>query len=64
VGSLATVLARSSEIAIPEIDPLTPLLTMRSVGYNGDAQPVFESRPSCPDPRIEVRLVRRRAGLG
>jgi GntR family transcriptional regulator len=61
VATLAAILARDSEVAIPSIDPLTPLLMMSSVGYDRDGRPVFESRSTYPDPRLQLKLLRRRA---
>lgn len=60
VATLTPILARDSEIPLGEIDPITPLLTMSSIGHDRDGQPVFESRSTYPDPRIQLKLLRRR----
>ena len=61
LATLAAILARDSEIAIPDIDPITPLLTMSSIGHDRDGRPVFESRSTYPDPRLQMKLLRRRS---
>ncbi|MGE5603614.1 MAG: UTRA domain-containing protein, partial [Nitrososphaerales archaeon] len=61
IATLAAILARDSDIAIPDIDPITPLLTMSSVGHDRDGRPVFESRSTYPDPRLQMKLLRRRS---
>lgn len=61
VATLAAILARDSEIAIPDLDPITPLLTMSSIGHDRDDRPVFESRSIYPDPRLQMKLLRRRS---
>jgi len=61
IATLAAILARDSEVAMPNIDPILPVLTMSSVGYGRDSRPVFESRSTYPDPRLQMKLLRRRA---
>lgn len=61
IATLAAILARDSEVAMPNIDPILPVLTMSSVGYGRDSRPVFESRSTYPDPRMQMKLLRRRA---
>lgn len=61
IATLAAILARDSEIAIPDLDPITPLLTMSSIGHDRDGRPVFESRSTYPDPRLQMKLLRRRS---
>ena len=60
IATLAAILARDAEITIPGIDPITPLLTMSSIGHDRDGRPVFESRSTYPDPRVQMKLLRRR----
>jgi GntR family transcriptional regulator len=59
VASLRALLVRDCEIPIPGVDPLTPVLAMYSVAYNREERPVFESRSTYPDPRVQLKLVRR-----
>ena len=61
IATLAAILARDSEIVIPDIDPITPLLTMSSIGHDREGRPVFESRSTYPDPRLQMKLLRRRS---
>lgn len=61
IATLAAILARDSEVAIPNIDPCAPVLTMSSVGHDRDGRPVFESRSTYPDPRLQMKLLRRRS---
>ena len=61
IATLAAILARDSEIAIPGIDPITPMLTMSSIGHDREGRPVFESRSTYPDPRLQMKLLRRRS---
>lgn len=61
IATLAAILARDSEAPIPGIDPITPLLTMSSIGHDRDGCPVFESRSTYPDPRLQLKLLRRRS---
>jgi GntR family transcriptional regulator len=61
IATLAAILAGDAEIAIPGVDPFTPLLTMSSIGHDRDGRPVFESRSTYPDPRVQMRLLRRRS---
>jgi GntR family transcriptional regulator len=61
IATLEAILARDAEIALPGIDPITPLLTMSSIGHDRDARPVFESRSTYPDPRLQMKLLRRRS---
>ncbi len=61
IATLAAILARDSEITIPDIDPVTPLLTMSSIGHDREGRPVFESRSTYPDPRLQMKLLRRRS---
>ncbi len=61
IATLTAILARDSDIAIPNIDPITPLLTMSSIGHDRDGRPVFESRSTYPDPRLQMKLLRRRS---
>ncbi len=63
VATLRALLVRDSEIPIPGVDPLTPVLTMRSVAYNREERPVFESRSTYPDQRMQLRLIRRQAAV-
>jgi GntR family transcriptional regulator len=61
VATLAAILAQDAEIVIPDIDPVTPLLTMSSIGHDREGRPVFESRSTYPDPRLQMKLLRRRS---
>lgn len=61
IATLAAILARDSEIAIPNIDPISPVLTMSSIGHDREGRPVFESRSTYPDPRLQMKLLRRRS---
>lgn len=61
VATLAAILARDSEIPIADTDPMTPLMTMSSIGHDREGRPVFESRSAYPDPRLQLRLLRRRS---
>jgi GntR family transcriptional regulator len=60
VATLRAMLVRDCEIPVPGVDPLTPVLTMSSIAYNREGRPVFESRSTYPDPRVQLKLVRRR----
>jgi DNA-binding GntR family transcriptional regulator len=59
VATLRALLVRDCEIPIPGVDPLTPVLAMYSIAYNREERPVFESRSTYPDPRVQLKLVRR-----
>ena len=61
VAILRAQLVRDCEILIAGVDPLTPVLTMQSTAYNREGRPVFESRSTYPDPRVQLRLIRRQA---
>jgi GntR family transcriptional regulator len=59
VATLRALLVRDCEIPIPGVDPLMPVLAMYSIAYNREERPVFESRSTYPDPRVQLKLVRR-----
>jgi GntR family transcriptional regulator len=59
VATLRAMLVRDCEIPVPDVDPLTPVLTMSSIAYNREERPVFESRSTYPDLRVQLKLVRR-----
>jgi GntR family transcriptional regulator len=59
VATLRALLVRDCEIPIPGVDPLMPVLTMSSIAYNREERPVFESRSTYPDQRVQLKLVRR-----
>jgi GntR family transcriptional regulator len=59
VATLRAMLVRDCEIPIPGVDPLMPVLTMSSIAYNREERPVFESRSTYPDQRVQLKLVRR-----
>lgn len=59
VATLRAILVRDCEIAVPGVDPLTPVLMMSSIAYNRQKRPVFESRSTYPDPRVQLKLIRR-----
>ena len=59
MATLRALLVQDCEIPIPGVDPLTPVLTMSSIAYNREGRPVFESRSTYPDPRVQLKLVRR-----
>lgn len=59
IATLRAILVRDCEIAVPGVDPLTPVLTMSSIAYNRKNRPVFETRSTYPDPRVQLKLVRR-----
>ena len=59
VATLRALLVRDCEIPVPATDPLTPVLTMSSVAYNREGRPVFESRSTYPDQRVQLKLFRR-----
>jgi hypothetical protein len=59
VATLRALLVQDCEIPIPGVDPLMPVLAMYSVAYNREERPVFESRSTYPDPRVQLKLVRR-----
>lgn len=59
IATLRAILVRDCEIAVPGVDPLTPVLTMSSIAYNRKKRPVFESRSTYPDPRVQLKLIRR-----
>lgn len=61
VATLRALLVRDCEIPIAGVDPLTPVLTMHSIAYNREGRPAFESRSTYPDPRVQLRLIRRQA---
>lgn len=59
VATLRAMLVRDCEIPVPGVDPLTPVLTMSSIAYNREERPVFESRSTYPDQRVQLKLIRR-----
>lgn len=59
MATLRAVLVKDCEIPVPGVDPLTPVLTMSSIAYNREERPVFESRSTYPDQRVQLKLVRR-----
>jgi GntR family transcriptional regulator len=59
VATLRALLVRDCEIPIPGVDPMMPVLAMHSVAYSREERPVFESRSTYPDPRVQLKLVRR-----
>jgi GntR family transcriptional regulator len=59
VATLRALLVRDCEIPIPGVDPLTAVLAMHSIAYNREERPMFESRSTYPDPRVQLKLVRR-----
>jgi GntR family transcriptional regulator len=59
VATLRAILVRDCEIPVPGVDPLAPVLTMCSIAYNREERPVFESRSTYPDQRVQLKLVRR-----
>lgn len=58
VATLRALLVRDCELAIPGVDPITPVLAMYSIAYNREERPVFESRSIYPDSRVQLKLVR------
>jgi|WetSurMetagenome_2_1015567.scaffolds.fasta_scaffold49626_2 GntR family transcriptional regulator len=59
VATLRALLVRDCEIPVPGVDPITPVLTMSSIAYNREGRPVFESRSTYPDQRVQLKLFRR-----
>jgi len=64
IASLRAELAGRFEMDIQDFDPLTPMLVMKSIAYDVEQQPIFQSLSAYPDERMTFTLFRKRAGAG
>jgi GntR family transcriptional regulator len=64
IATLEAMHVQEFETRIPNVDPLSPILVMKSVAFDADDQPVFRSLSAYPDKRMRFRLLRQRLAKG
>lgn len=62
LATLRAELVQNFEMQIPDFDALAPMLVMKSIAYDEDQQPIFQSLSAYPDDRMTFTLLRKRRG--